>query len=159
MARASRRDFLGGAAVGALSLAAAPRARAADARLTVSTPMAAPDWALLQRELLRANAEACQAFYERYYDQASGYFLCFERWGANDGPDDAIENVNDWPQLHALGGSERIVKTMYDARLRRPRAPVHGRPHDPPSRSPASRACIYKEFNVQLDWQHQCRRR
>jgi hypothetical protein len=150
MARASRRAFLGGAAVGAMALAAASRAGAAAARLTVSTPMAPPDWALLQRELLRANAEACQAFYARYFDER-GYFLCFERWGANDGPDDAVENFNDWPLLHALGGAD-IVKTMYtqgwEGHLRQFTAARTTEVEI------AREGMFYKEFNVQLDWQH-----
>ena len=147
---ASRRAVLGGAALGALALAAAPRARAATPRLTVSTPMSPPAWALLQRQLLRANAEACQVFYDRYFDER-GYFLCFERWGANDGPDDAIENFNDWPLLHALGGAE-IVKTMYtqgwEGHLRQYTAAKTTEVEI------AREGMFYKEFNVQLDWQH-----
>ncbi|MGV3578216.1 hypothetical protein [Brevundimonas sp.] len=150
MIRADRRSFLCGPAAGALALAAAPRAKAATARITVSTPMAPPDWALLQRQLLHANAEACKVFYDRYFDER-GYFLCFERWGANDGPDDAIENVNDWPLLHALGGAE-IVKTMYtqawEGHLRQFTA---AKTKDVEI---AREGMFYKEFNVQLDWQH-----
>ena len=112
--------------------------------------MAPPDWALLQRQLLHANAEACKVFYDRYFDER-GYFECFERWGANDGPDDAIENVNDWPLLHALGGAE-IVKTMYtqawEGHLRQFTA---ARTKDVEI---AREGMFYKEFNVQLDWQH-----
>ncbi|WP_298163297.1 hypothetical protein [Brevundimonas sp.] len=147
---ASRRSVLCGAALGALALAAAPRARAATPRLTGSTPMSPPAWALLQRQLLRANAEACQVFYDRYFDER-GYFLCFERWGANDGPDDAIENFNDWPLLHALGGAE-IVRTMYtqgwEGHLRQYTAAKTTEVEI------AREGMFYKEFNVQLDWQH-----
>lgn len=71
-----------------------------------------PEWAFLQRELLDESTKACELFYEKYYDE-NGFFQCFERWGANDGPDDAIENVNDWPVLHALGASDNI-KTLYE---------------------------------------------
>ena len=65
MIRADRRSFLCGSAAGALALAAAPAAKAATARITVSTPMSPPDWALLQRQLLHANADACKVFYDR----------------------------------------------------------------------------------------------
>lgn len=30
------------------------------------------------------------------------------RWGANDGPDDAFEQFNRWPELHALGASDEV---------------------------------------------------
>jgi hypothetical protein len=105
---------------------------------------------VLQRQLLNANAEACEAFYARYFD-ARGYFRCFERWGANDGPDDAIENVNNWPLLHALGGDDRI-KDLYTqaweghleqyTKARTTVVPI------------ARDGMFYKEFNVQIDWQH-----
>ena len=42
----------------------------------------------------------------KYFDER-GWLVCVERWGGDDGPDDAIENCNDWPILHALGGSGR----------------------------------------------------
>src|SRR5687767_15985038 len=77
--------------------------------LTISTPMPAPEWAKLQRQLLAAHTPACREFYEKYFD-AKGYLQCFVRWGANDGPDDAFENFNGWPELHALGGSDEIQK-------------------------------------------------
>ncbi|HET9271553.1 MAG TPA: hypothetical protein VFO31_25425 [Vicinamibacterales bacterium] len=31
------------------------------------------------------------------------------RWGANDGPDDAFENFNRWPELHALGAFDCVT--------------------------------------------------
>ena len=146
----TRRRFLAGASTALLAAAAAPRLARAAAPLTIATPMAAPDWALLQRRLLAANAQACEAFYARYFDER-GYFLCFERWGANDGPDDAIENVNDWPLLHALGGADR-VKAMYtqawEGHLRQYTA---AKTVDVPV---ARNGMFYKEFNVQMDWQH-----
>lgn len=116
----------------------------------VTTPMAAPEWALLERELLRANALACEAFFEKYFDER-GYLEIYERWGANDGPDDAIENVNDWPLLHAIGGSERI-KALYtkawEGHLRqfteaKTTQVEFGRD-----------GMYYREFPTMLDWQH-----
>src|SRR3990170_8145321 len=99
-----RREFIAGAAALCASTAFASK----ETSLAVKTPMRPPEWALLQRELLRVQTEACEAFFERYFDDR-GYLRAFERWGANDGPDDAIEQVNDWALLHALGGSERIL--------------------------------------------------
>jgi len=37
--------------------------------LTIDSPMSPPGWALLQRELLQANADACEEFYNRYFDE------------------------------------------------------------------------------------------
>ena len=147
--RMNRRNILAGASVAVLGAALNPKAAQA-APLRIASPMAAPTWALLQRELLRANTEACEAFYARYFDER-GYFLCFERWGANDGPDDAIENVNGWPLLHAMGAPDRL-KTMYtqawEGHLRQY---TEARTVEVEI---ARQGMFYKEFNVQLDWQH-----
>src|ERR1043166_1774329 len=86
-----------------------PALPAAEATLSIDTPMPPPGWALLEREVLRANAAACEEFFGRYFDER-GYLLCVERWGGDDGPDDAIENVNDWPVLYALGASGDVLQ-------------------------------------------------
>jgi len=70
-----------------------------------------PEWALLQRQLLATNTAACREFFARYFDER-GFLLCVERWGGDDGPDDAIENCNDWPILHALGADQAVLE-MY----------------------------------------------
>jgi len=71
-----------------------------------------PEWALLERELLRQHTTACVKFFRRYFNQANGWLETTERFGGDDGPDDAIENVNDWPHLYALGGDE-VIREMY----------------------------------------------
>src|SRR5450432_2355897 len=81
---------------------------AADLVISVETPMSPPYWALLERELMRQNADACREFFDKYFDDR-GWLLCVERWGGDDGPDDAIENCLDWPILHALGGSDDVL--------------------------------------------------
>ena len=40
------------------------------------------------------------------------------RWGANDGPDDAFENFNRWPELHALGASDEILADVLEGRTK-----------------------------------------
>src|SRR6185437_5016798 len=95
-------------------------AHADETALTIDAPLAPPAWALLQRELLRANARACEEYFGRYFDDR-GYLECVERWGGDDGPDDAIENVNDWPILHALGAGDsilRLYKRAWEGHLR-----------------------------------------
>ena len=68
-----------------------------------------PRWATLERQLLAANVPACREFYDKYFD-TRGHLQCFVRWGANDGPDDAFENFNHWPELHALGASDDVLQ-------------------------------------------------
>src|SRR5690606_1804307 len=86
----------------------------------VTTPQAPTDWALLQREIFRAAAAAADQFAGRYYDER-GYLLSDLRWGMNDGPDDAIENINRWPEMYALGAPRNfmdLTKKIYDGHIR-----------------------------------------
>src|SRR5215467_10009321 len=66
-----------GCALSSILLLAAPR-------INVNTPMSPPVWALLGRELIRANTAACVEFFSRYFDDR-GYFLRVTRWGATTG--------------------------------------------------------------------------
>ncbi len=144
----TRRSVLAGAS--ALVFAALARPASAAPIVTVSTPMAPPEWALLQRELLKANEEACAAFFARYFDDR-GYLLAVERWGANDGPDDAIENVNDWPTLHALGAGDQVLamaKKAFEGNVRQYTA---AKTVEVPF---AREGMYFREFPVMTDWQH-----
>ena len=119
--------------------------------VTIASPMTAPKWALMERQLLAENVPAAREFFQKYFDDR-GYLLCFVRWGANDGPDDAFENFNYWPELHALGASDEIVqmymkghegmiKQYSEARTTKlVPAGVDG--------------MYYKEFSALSDWQH-----
>ena len=149
----SRRDFLLGTTALALSAAVAPLRAAipTDPMLEIVTPMAPPEWALLERAVLDAHTAACEAFFARYYDQQTGFFLAIERWGGDDGPDDAIENVNDWPHLYQLGASERIRQLYELAYEGHVRQFTLAKTKD----VPFARAGMYfKEFPVMMDWQH-----
>lgn len=118
--------------------------------VSIDSPMSPPVWALMERELLRANTAACQEFYTRYFDER-GYLECVERWGGNDGPDDAIENVNDWPILHALGAPDVILtlyKKAWEGHLRQ--WTEARTTHVPFARD----GMYYKEFPVMFDWLH-----
>src|ERR1700722_4263853 len=109
MMHTTRRAFL---MASAAAMALPPvKAFAAEDAFTIATPMDPPEWALLERQVLHAHTAACEAFFDRYFDER-GFLLCVPRWGGDDGPDDAIENVNDWPHLYALGASGRI-REMY----------------------------------------------
>jgi len=141
-----RRTFL--VAAGAAAVPA--RARGIRADLVISSPMETPRWALLQRRLFKANADACEAFYQSYVDQRD-WLKVFCRWGANDGPDDAAEATNDWVTLHALGAPDRLLelaRRFWEGHLKQYTA----------ARTinvPVARHGIYfREFPVQMDWQH-----
>ena len=93
MTNSTRRGFLMGSAA---TIALLPlKLNAATTGFSISTPMEPPEWALLERELLRANTQACVKFWERYFNADTGYLEHVERWDGNDGPDDAIEHLND----------------------------------------------------------------
>jgi hypothetical protein len=123
---------------------------AAESTLEITTPMDVPEWALLERQLIHAHTSACESFFERYFD-AKGFFLCVPRWGGDDGPDDAIENVNDWPHLHALGGSDRIREMYRKAYEGHVRQYTLAKTTDVPF---ARNGMYFKEFPVMMDWQH-----
>ncbi|MEC7566034.1 MAG: hypothetical protein VX738_10160, partial [Planctomycetota bacterium] len=118
--------------------------------IPIATPLSPPPWALLQRKLLDANSHACDIFYDRYVD-SNGHLLCIERWGGDDGPDDAAENFNYWPLLHALGGEQRVLtlyKQSWEGHLRQF---TLAKTTDVPF---ARDGMYYKEFPVMFDWLH-----
>jgi len=120
------------------------------AEVVIDTPMAAPQWARLERQLLADNLPACREFFEKYYD-GRGYLQAFLRWGANDGPDDAFENFNRWPELHALGADDEILRLYLTAW----EGMIHQYSEARTSDVPAGRGGMYvKDFSAQSDWMH-----
>ncbi|HXF60401.1 MAG TPA: hypothetical protein VNK95_02215, partial [Caldilineaceae bacterium] len=118
--------------------------------LHMQTPVTPPPWALLERELLRANSRACEAFFDYYFD-SRGHLRCVPRWGGDDGPDDAIENLTDWPVLYALGGDERVrqmAELAWEGHLEQYTA---AKTTDVPF---ARDGMYYKEFPTMCDWLH-----
>lgn len=125
-------------------------ARAAEPTLSIDTKLSPPAWALLERELLRQNYAACREFYDKYFDER-GWLLCVERWGGDDGPDDAIESCLDWPLIHALGGHDemlRLYKRAWEGHLRQY---TLAKTVEVPF---ARDGMYYKEFPVMMDWLH-----
>ncbi len=125
-------------------------APAGDRVIVIDQPMAPPDWALLERALLQAQTDACREFFARYFDER-GYLRCVERWGGDDGPDDAIENVNDWPLLHALGAPGVVLHMFKKAWEGHLRQFTEAKTVDVPF---ARDGMYYKEFPVMMDWLH-----
>lgn len=118
--------------------------------LVLNEPASPPTWALLERQLIDTNTAACQEFFEKYFDER-GYLLCVERWGGDDGPDDAIENVADWPILHALGAPDDILRMYKKAWEGHLRQYTEAKTTDVPF---ARDGMYYKEFPVMMDWMH-----
>ncbi|MFO0910828.1 MAG: hypothetical protein U0794_21225, partial [Isosphaeraceae bacterium] len=131
-------------------LAARPAPAADPIDLRIDRPLSPPTWALLERELIRASSRACLEYYDRYFD-ARGYLLCVERWGGDDGPDDAIENLCGWPILHALGAPDSIRQRYEAAWEGHLRQYTSARTTDVVL---ARDGMYYKEFPVMFDWLH-----
>lgn len=116
----------------------------------IKTPMAPPPWAVLERELLRANTAACRLFFAKYFDER-GFLLCVERWGGNDGPDDAMESCMGWPLLHALGADDSVLEMTHRAWEGHLRQYTLAKTTEVPF---ARDGMYYKEFPVMFDWLH-----
>src|SRR4029453_170304 len=79
------------------------------------------------------------------------FLQAFLRWGANDGPDDAFENFNRWPELHALGAADEILELYLKAWDGMIRQYSEAKTRD----VPAGRGGMYvKDFSAQSDWMH-----
>jgi len=134
------------------SLSAPPGepAKAAGVTVRIDAHMDPPRWATLERQLLADNVPACREFYKKYFDDR-GYLQCFVRWGANDGPDDAFENFNRWPELHALGAGDEIRQMFVSGHDGLIKQYTEARTTDVPI---ARQGMYHKEFIVQSDWMH-----
>jgi hypothetical protein len=118
--------------------------------IAIDAKMEPPRWARLERQLLDENVPACREFYRKYFDDR-GYLQCFVRWGANDGPDDAFENFNRWPELHALGASDEVLQLFTKGHDGLIKQYTEARTTEVPI---ARQGMYHKEFIVQSDWMH-----
>ncbi len=118
--------------------------------LELTTPMPAPHWALLERQLMAALPDAIEEFYAKYFDER-GYLLCYPRWGALDGPDDAAENVTGWTEIYALGGSERVLELYRQGIEGHMQQYTEARTGECPL---ARDGMYYKEFPTSFDFVH-----
>ena len=112
--------------------------------------MAPPAWALMEWELIRTQERACSEFFEKYFDER-GHLECIPRWGGNDGPDDAIENLVGWPVLYLLGGGDDLramCELGWEGHLKQY---TEARTTEVPF---ARDGMYYREFPVMFDWVH-----
>jgi hypothetical protein len=133
-----------------VAIAASVSLRARDVSIRIDTRMTPPRWAVLERKLLADNGPACREFFNKYFDDR-GYLQCFVRWGANDGPDDAFENFNRWPELHALGADDEILRMFSKGHEGLIAQYTEAKTTEVPI---ARNGMYYKEFIVQSDWMH-----
>ena len=121
-----------------------------DAIIPVNTRVAPPYWALLECQLIDAQARACKEFFAHYFDER-GYQRMIPRWGGDDGPDDAAENVLNWPMLHALGAPDYVLdlyKLGWEGHLKQY---TEAKTIET---SLGRSGMYYKEFPVMFDWFH-----
>ncbi|MCC6589668.1 MAG: hypothetical protein IT168_23430 [Bryobacterales bacterium] len=112
--------------------------------------MAPPQWALLERQLLKFNSIGVEKFAEKYLDER-GYLAHTPRWGTLDGPDDAIETYWNWTLLHAMGGSDKVLelyKKGYEGHLKQ-----YGDLRTKLTEL-ATNGAYSREFITQSDWFH-----
>ncbi|MGH2461091.1 MAG: hypothetical protein ACRDIY_19715 [Chloroflexota bacterium] len=118
--------------------------------IQVTTPVAPPHWALLERELIRVQSEAIEEYFDHYFDPR-GYLLCVPRWGGDDGPDDAAENMLNWTMLYALGAPASVLERYYQGWEGHLRQYTEARTVEVPL---GRDGMYYKEFPVCFDWFH-----
>jgi hypothetical protein len=112
--------------------------------------MPAPAWALAERQLLASNAEGAALWASTYLD-ANGHLRGAANFGIEDGPDDAVESIRNWPLAHALGGPDSIIELWdhaWEGHLDQ-----YTKAKDP-STDLAREGMYYKEFPTSYDWEH-----
>ncbi len=118
--------------------------------IVIDKVMPPPAWALAERRLIAMNAEGVKLWADKYLD-ARGYLLGEPHFGIDDGPDDAVESIRNWPLAHALGGNDSIIEAWdraWEGHLQQ-----YTEAKDP-STELARDGIYYKEFPVGYDWEH-----
>ncbi len=75
--------------------------------ITISTPVAPPRWALMERHLFDLMHEAAVQFVRRY-TRLDGTLVWRDEWPGMDGSDDGYESFFNFALYYALGGHEEI---------------------------------------------------
>ena len=118
--------------------------------LKIEAEMETPAWALEERKLFALYDTASRVFAGKYLAD-NGYFKIVERWGGNDGADDAMENFSHWPLVYALGGPQVLLdlynKAWEGHLIQFTNAKI-------PSIEMAKDGMYYKEFITSFDWEH-----
>jgi hypothetical protein len=118
--------------------------------IRITSKMPPPVWALEERKLFALYDTASRVFAEKYLDE-KGYLRVVERWGGNDGPDDAMENFSHWPLLYALGGPDILIKLYQKAWEGHIEQYTKARI---PDVEMAKNGMYHNEFITSFDWEH-----
>ena len=119
--------------------------------ISASSPVSPPAWSTQMVALLKQQTTACEVFFAHYFDEHDGQMEMYPRWGGNDGPDDAIENLTHWPVLYALGGGDSLVDMCHRAWEGHIRQYTNAKTtHVEFARD----GMYYREFPTMFDWVH-----
>jgi hypothetical protein len=121
-----------------------------DSIIAITKLMPAPAWALAERQLLALNAQGVDLWASKYLDE-NGHLRGAANFGIQDGPDDAVESIRNWPLAHTLGGPESIIE-QWD-RAWEGHLDQYTKAKDP-STELARDGMYYKEFPTAYDWEH-----
>jgi hypothetical protein len=124
--------------------------RTNDTTILINRVIPTPAWALAERELLRLNAQGVELWAARYLD-ANGFVRGEPHYGIEDGPDDAVESIRNWPLAHALGGPDSIIEQW--SRAWEGHIEQYTQAKDP-STEIAKDGMYFKEFPTRYDWEH-----
>ena len=75
--------------------------------VALTSPVAPPRWALMERALFDLMHEAGVQFVQRY-TRPDGTLIWRDEWPDMDGSDDGYESFFNFPLFYALGGHEEI---------------------------------------------------
>jgi hypothetical protein len=110
------------------------------ATVVIADPSPAPEWALLERQLLEKLHPAALEFV-RKYTRADGTLIWRDQWPGMDGSDDGYESFYNFPLYYALGGPEEIhglSRKLWEA----------------VTRQFTRYGLIHNEFDAYYDWMH-----
>jgi len=110
------------------------------ATVVIADPAPAPEWALLERQLLEKLHPAALEFVHKY-TRDDGTLIWRDQWPGMDGSDDGYESFYNFPLYYALGGPEEIhalSRKLWDA----------------VTRQFTRYGLVHREFDAYYDWMH-----
>ena len=119
--------------------------------ISINKLMPAPGLGARRAEAACASTPKASALWASKYLDENGYLRGAANFGIEDGPDDAVESIRNWPLAHALGGPESIIE-QWD-RAWEGHLDQYTKAKDP-STELAKDGMYYKEFPTSYDWEH-----